>query len=142
MSWIDAFLMDYASKKVNQETPKFNIKLSSIDGRGIYPRAIFSIVDNKYSESALKAITDAYKYALANAEKSIEFLVGQITQLMHNHPKYHIDHPQSTVLITEGNLNINIDDFKIRIEGIQKIVENADEKDFLNSKIIIVRHGI
>ncbi len=56
MKWIDAVVMNWITEELKIENPELDLRLINIDGKGIYPRAIFEIVSETMKEKAEEKI--------------------------------------------------------------------------------------
>jgi len=127
---IDPLIMDRVVQAVQVDKPEFNLKIDSINARGLAPSIKFTVQQEEHKESALQEITKQYECRLAQLESDKDKLMELLAKA--------IDKPGYVKQIVAGpHSNIAVDGSTINITqhihnalDLQKAIRNEPSKSF------------
>ena len=123
MKWYDALVMNQVAIDLNEKNPELGVQLLSLDGRGLQPRAIFSVSSNEKSEIALKEITVRYEGKIKQLETRIDNLIELLLLEREQPRQITIGKIDGNFYQAKHNINFDISNFIQSIEEIKEIVE-------------------
>ncbi len=94
MSPIDPLIMDRVVQAIRERRPEFDIKIDSINARGLAPSIKFTVLHEEYKEPALKEVRKGYDKRISRLEAEKDRLYALLGQA--------IDKPGDVKLITAG----------------------------------------
>lgn len=137
MKWIDAAVMNLITEELRIEKPQLGLRLINIDGKGIYPRAIFEIVSETMREEAEEKIASRYESRIKKLETEKKLLSDLV--------KHAIEQPRRQITVGgdyyEAYGDIQIDNIIRSVEEIKKAIEQAPQGSFKHkSKEKMLKH--
>jgi len=133
MSPIDPLIMDRVVKTIRERRPEFDIKIDSIDARGLAPSIKFTVQDEEHKDPALDEVTKLYEERVKRLEAEA------VRDVLYSLVARKIDAPNKVKLITAGpgaivatnGSTINIQHINYALE-LQKTIaaEPEESKNF------------
>ncbi len=81
---IDPLIMDRVVQAIRVNKPEFDLKIDSINARGLAPSFKFTVQQEEYKKAALQEITKGYKNYIARLESDKETLSILLSQALEN----------------------------------------------------------
>jgi hypothetical protein len=108
MSPIDPLIMDRVVQAIRKKQPEFDIKIDSINARGLAPSIKFTVQQEEHKEPALSEVSKEYEIKQAQLEGKIEEIYKHIEKLIDKPNTINIiNAPQAKYLAIDGStLNV------------------------------------
>jgi hypothetical protein len=127
MTPIDPLIMDRVVRAIREKRPEFDIKIDSINARGLAPSIKFTVLHEEHKETALAEITKIYEVKLKQLEAERDRYYELLARAL--------DTPKEVKLITAGpgaivatdGSTVNIQQHIHNVLELQKAI--ADEPD-------------
>lgn len=137
MSPIDPLIMDRVVQAIRENKTEFDLKIDSINVRGITPSIKFTISRDKYKQAALEDVTTIYKDKITELESALNCERERVDQfIIHliNNPKkiINIYQPTGPVLIDS---TVNIEQYNNNCSKLQSIIEEQPKTSKSFSRI-------
>jgi uncharacterized protein YjbI with pentapeptide repeats len=143
MTPIDPLIMDRIVEAIREKQPEFDIKIDSINARGLAPSIKFTVRYEEQKEEALAKVSEEFQIKQAKLEGKIETFREVINQLIERPPLGITTTGNSTTIRLEGekhmgdNISIGGDNIggavgkgaSVSAEDIYKVVENSTTID-------------
>jgi hypothetical protein len=132
MAPIDPLIMDRVVQAVRNKIPEFDIKIDSINARGLAPSIKFTVQREEQKETALQAIQKEYEVKRAQLEGKIEVLQDIVRELINKPSKINnIIAPQAQYLAIDGSiLNVQQTGNYYALE-LQKAIKESPKESFI-----------
>ncbi|MBA7712209.1 hypothetical protein ES703_121180 [subsurface metagenome] len=135
MTPIDPLIMDRVVKALQEKRPEFNIKIDSINARGLAPSIKFTVQHEEHKETALAEITKVYEVKLKQLESERDRYYQLLARAL--------DTPKEVKLITAGpgaivatdGSTINIQQHIHNALELQKIIAGEPEESRSFAKV-------
>ncbi len=129
MTPIDPLIMDRVVQAIRERQPEFDIKIDSINARGLAPSIKFTVQHEEHKEPALAEVGKEYQIKQAQLEGKLEEISKHIKNLIDRPNTINIiNAPQAKYLAIDGStLNVEETSNYYAYE-LQKVIEQEPEK--------------
>ena len=132
---MDPLIMDRVVKAIRERKKEFDIKIDSINARGLMPSIKFTVCHVEYKEAALAEVTKRYEVKLKQIEKERDRYWQAIQRAL--------DKPREVKLITAGpgaivatdGSTVNIQQHIHQALELQKVIVNEPEESECFTKV-------
>ena len=127
---IDPLIMDRVVQTIRENKPDFDIKIDSINARGLAPSIKFTVQKEEYKEPALKEIIAGYEARIQLLEAERDRYWQKISSVLDEPKRLNLvtAAPGSTVAIATDGSTINIEQHIHYVTEIQKAIAKEPEK--------------
>jgi len=126
MSPIDPLIMDRVVQAIREREPEFDIKIDSINARGLAPSIKFTVQHEEYKERALEAVQKGYDERIKRLEAEKDRLYDLLGQAIDKDSIKLISAGPGAIVATDGS-TINIQQHIHNALELQKVI--ADEPE-------------
>jgi hypothetical protein len=133
MTSIDPLIMDRVVQVIREKRPEFDIRIDSINARGLAPSIKFTVQQEDHKEPALSEVTKEYQIKQAQLEGKLEEISKHIKNLIDRPNTINIiNAPQAKYLAIDGStLNVQETSNYYAFELRKAVVEEpAESKTF------------
>ncbi len=136
MTPIDPLIMDRVVQAIRERKPEFDIKIDSINARGLAPSIKFTVQHEEHKEPALAEVGKEYQIKQAQLEGKLEEISKHIRNLIDRPNTINIiNAPQAKYLAIDGStLNVEETSNYYAYE-LQKVIEQETEKSESFAKV-------
>jgi len=131
MSPIDPLIMDRVVQAIREKRPEFNIKIDSINARGLAPSIKFTVQQEKHKKPALKEVRKGYEERINRLEAEKDRLYNLLGQAIDKSGIKLITAGPGAIVATDGS-TINIQQHIHNALELQRAIaqEPEDNKSF------------
>ena len=131
MSPLDPLIMDRVVQAIREQYPQFDIKIDSINARGLAPSLKFTVQQEEHKEPALAEVTRVYEAKVHELAGRLDEARDFIQQLISHPMSVRITHATGQYLAIDGS-TINIEQHIHNAVELQKVIaeQPADSPTF------------
>jgi hypothetical protein len=134
ISPLDPLIMDRVVQAIREKKPEFDIKIDSINARGLAPSIKFTVQYEKYKEPALKEVREEYDKRINHLEAEKDRLYGLLGQAIDKAGMKLINAGPGAIVATDGS-TINVTQYIDNAIKLQKTIANEPEESKSFAKI-------
>lgn len=122
MKPLDPLIMDRVVSAIREDKPEYDLKIDSINARGIVPSIKFTVQEEGQKEEALKKVKEGYEKTIAKLEGRIDTLL-EINKALIDKPQQIGDiHVHNSENFNIGGGTVNVTQYIQNITALQKAI--------------------